>query len=395
MDSFHWDKNFETGLAGIDEKHRRLVELINRFGELLGRTEDTVFLQVLAAVAELTRYAGEHFAAEESLMDQVGVDARHRSRQHGAHAGFLQEVARLRIGGAVGSMEAAEGLLRFLIHWLAYHILGTDQAMARQIAAIRAGFSPESAFDRHERLTEGPMEPVLAALDGLFRQVSESNRRLLELNRSLEAKVADRTRMLAEVNRQLEAMAMTDVLTGLPNRRHALSWLDREWGRAPEPSVPLACLMIDADGLKEVNDRHGHDAGDALLRELARSFTHRVRTDDVVCRLGGDEYLIFCPRTPPEGALMVAETLRREAAALRVPVGEGSTWSGSISVGVAARTSDMAHPDALIKAADDALYAAKERGGDCVATAPGPDGPAAGPAGWTRGRPRRANKRKS
>lgn len=414
MPSFRWDQHFETGLPGIDEQHRRLVEVINRFGDLLGRSEETHLLQVPSIVGELARYAEEHFASEEGLMEREGVDPRHRSRQHGAHAGFIQEVNRLK-GTASRSPLAAEALLRFLTHWLAYHILGTDQAMARQVAAIRAGTEPEEAFERHEHLSEGPMEPILAALDGLFRQVSETNRQLLELNRSLEAKVTDRTRALseanrelvelianleaekeaslklgealAEANRRLEDMAMTDVLTGLPNRRHAISWLEREWTRPLDPDAPLSCLMIDADGLKEVNDLHGHDAGDTLLKELAQAFRHRVRTDDVVCRLGGDEFLVFCPRTPLEGAVRVAEALRREVAGLRVPVGQG-VWNGSVSIGAAVRGAAMANPDALIKAADEAVYAAKEQGGDHVATAPGPEGAGARRARRARSRQR-------
>jgi hemerythrin len=223
------------------------------------------------------------------------------------------------------------------------------------------------------------------------RALSESNRELVELIGKLETEKDASwklSRALAEANRRLEDMAMTDVLTGLPNRRHALSWLDREWAKPHDPEAPLACLMIDADGLKEVNDRHGHDAGDALLRGLAAEFRNLVRTDDVVCRLGGDEFLVLCPGTPLEGVLRVGETLRREVARQGIPTGDG-VWRGSISVGAAVRVEAMADPDALIKAADEAVYAAKERGGDHVAAAPLPN-PADGP----EGKPRRRSRRK-
>jgi hemerythrin len=131
--------------------------------------------------------------------------------------------------------------------------------------------------------------------------------------------------------------------------------------------TPLACLMIDADGFKVINDTHGHDAGDAVLRALSAQLQHAVRTDDIVCRLGGDEFLIICTGTPLSGALKLAEAVRSEVAALRVPAGAG-VWRGSISIGVAARTDAMKGVDDLMKEADLGLYAAKRNGRNCVAT---------------------------
>ena len=119
--------------------------------------------------------------------------------------------------------------MKFLIYWLAYHILGSDQSMARQIRAIRAGHTPADAYLTEERMKEGAVEPLLRALNGLFRQVSERNRELLQLNQTLEARVEERTRELAAANEQLEIIALTDVLTGLPNRRHAMRCLDQAW----------------------------------------------------------------------------------------------------------------------------------------------------------------------
>lgn len=160
---------------------------------------------------------------------------------------------------------------------------------------------------------------------------------------------------------------MTDVLTGLPNRRQALQVLEREWQTSTASGAPLACMMIDADGFKKINDTCGHDAGDAVLRELARCLQDAVRNDDVVCRLGGDEFLIICALTPLEGALLTAEKVRHEVSELRVAAGNGF-WIGSISVGVAVRHSAMSCFDALLKAADDGVYAAKANGRNCVAS---------------------------
>jgi hemerythrin len=208
---------------------------------------------------------------------------------------------------------------------------------------------------------------MLRALNGLFHQVSRHNRELVELNCSLETKVAERTQELSVANQRLEHLALTDALTNLPNRRHALQSLDLEWAESSKTGRPLTVMMIDADGFKKINDSHGHDAGDAVLRALASQLRDSVRTDDLVCRLGGDEFLILCPGTSLAGALQFAESLRLGVAELRAPAGAGE-WRGSISVGVAERQPSMVAHEDLLKAADNAVYLAKQRGRNCVAS---------------------------
>jgi hemerythrin len=204
-------------------------------------------------------------------------------------------------------------------------------------------------------------------MNRLFAQASERNRELFELNRTLEARVAERTRELLDANQQLENMAMTDVLTGLPNRRHALLALEAEWHKSVANGQPLACMMIDADGFKAINDTYGHDAGDEVLRQLSATLRDAVRNDDVVCRLGGDEFLIICATTTLIGAFQTAEKLRQTVSALRVAAG-GGVWSGSISLGVAVRLEGMKGVDELLKTADKGVYLAKHNGRNCVAT---------------------------
>ena len=300
-------------------------------------------------------------------MTERGVDPRHVDAHRAAHASFLEEVTVMHAALSTDDPHAGDALLKFLSQWLAYHILGQDQVMARQIALLGQGRSPAQAYLSSDRVRDPATDTLLRALDGLFHQVFDRNRALSLLNRTLEARVVERTQALSEANQRLEDLAMTDILTGLPNRRHAMSRIEREWGDAVATDAPLACLMIDADGFKGINDTYGHDAGDAVLRGLARELSQGVRTDDVVCRLGGDEFLIVCPRTPLAGALQVGEAVRAAVAALRVPAGAGE-WRGSVSVGVAARTPEMASAEDLIKAADQGVYAAKRDGRDRVAT---------------------------
>lgn len=366
MESFHWDNNFVTGLAQVDSQHRHLVDVINQFGELLMQSEGAAFDEIERVFGELAAYAEYHFTMEESLMGDAGIDPRHLEPHRQAHAKFLREVTQMHSVVSPEDPDKSKPLLKFLIAWLAYHILGSDQSMARQIRAIRSGQTAADAYLAETQVNKGAVEPLLDALAGLFEQVSKRNRELLELNQSLEARVVERTRELAIANRRLEEIASTDLLTGLPNRRHAVQRLADAWRESIRESTILACMMIDADNFKQINDKWGHDAGDEVLRQLSRNLRDSARTDDVVCRLGGDEFLVICPNTPLDGALRLAEKLRRVVAELRVPAGTGE-WLGSISIGVAVRKAGMDNFEELIKMADEGVYAAKKNGRNCVA----------------------------
>ncbi|MDX9700834.1 MAG: bacteriohemerythrin [Rhodocyclaceae bacterium] len=362
MASFVWDENFVTGIEDVDAQHMELVQLINHLGDLLASPDSQDTLRLTSLLDKLSDYARFHFASEEGLMLKAGIDPQHLAMQQREHENFIEEVARLSHAGL--NPSSANQLLDFLIHWLAYHILGSDMSMARQLRLMEQGMSAEQARDEDARLGTRATEPLLAALNGLFTQVSERNRELFELNRTLEARVEERTHELAEANRQLEELSLTDVLTGLPNRRHAMRRLSLEWADSHQP---LALMMIDADGFKQINDTQGHDAGDEVLRILSQTLRDAVRNDDLVCRLGGDEFLVICPNTPLKGALHLAGLVLARVRALRVPAGNGA-WVGSVSIGVGAHTQDMQSLDELIKLSDEGVYRAKREGRNRVCT---------------------------
>ncbi len=366
MESFLWDKNFITGLPEVDKQHHHLVDLVNQFGGLLAQNE-LVFDDFEALFGELADYAQYHFKTEEDIMSQLGVDQRHSGNHLDEHMRFLEEVTLMHAAITPETPDAAKPLLVFLTDWLIYHILGSDQNMARQIESIQAGMSSVDAYAKGERERDEATGPLLVALNSLFQQVTLRNRALQELNQTLEEKVTERTKELSEANRRLEEIALTDVLTKLPNRRHAMQQIKLLWEESVKNDTPLGCVMIDADGFKEINDTFGHDAGDVVLKELSRGLSNAMRTDDIVCRLGGDEFLIICPNTAQDGAMHIAEDVRKKIDAFRITAGKGE-WRGSISVGVAVRTSGMVKPDALIKAADEGVYLAKKAGRNCVRT---------------------------
>lgn len=370
VESFHWDENFVTGLPEVDRQHQRLVELINRLsGTLLG---DAAISQaeVNSLFAELLGYGAHHFREEEVMMAALSIDPRHVEFHRKEHAGFLAEVVQMRETAHADKPESLQPVLSFLVHWLAYHMLGVDKGMARQATAISEGSTPEAAFHAEMERVEGSTKPLVKALRELLRVVSRRNHELRETIRLLESRNMERTAALNGANQQLARIAMTDALTGIPNRRHAMTMLSRSWDEARASGRPLACLMIDADNLKPVNDRHGHDVGDELLRGLASRLRDAARNDDIVCRLGGDEFFVIAPATPFAGALQLAEKFRLAIAQLRVPTG-GGEWQASVSIGIAVRDATMDHPDDLLKAADQAVYTAKRAGRNVVATPQG------------------------
>ncbi len=364
MVAFRWNSNFVTNLPAVDEQHRHLVDLINTLGDHLSR--DEVNAQELDKVfRELVDYADYHFSEEEALMRRIGIDSRHIEGHTKAHRRFLHDIELLKTNGGTQVRDIASRMLDYLVHWLTYHILGQDQNMARQIEAVHSGMDAAAAFEAEEREQDAAIEALIEALNGLLAQLSSRNRELLELNRSLEQRVAERTRALSEANERLKVLSLEDSLTGLSNRRHAMMLLETLWTESFQQGTPLAALMIDADNFKAVNDTHGHDAGDTVLIELARVLKHFVRTDDLVFRLGGDEFLVLCPRTDRKGALTVAEQLGKHVADLRVPVGN-ETWTGSISIGVASQIPSSRAFEEMIKEADDAVYQAKAAGRNCI-----------------------------
>lgn len=170
---------------------------------------------------------------------------------------------------------------------------------------------------------------------------------------------------LAVTNRRLQEAALTDVLTGLPNRRFAIERLQQEWQTGSRSKRPMACMVIDVDQFKSINDSYGHDVGDLVLQETAQSIKRGLRAQDVVCRTGGDEFLVICPETDTAAALVCAERVRKSVAEMRVLTGDVEL-QGSVSIGVAARSAATADIDRLIKRADEGVYRAKELGRNCV-----------------------------
>lgn len=166
----------------------------------------------------------------------------------------------------------------------------------------------------------------------------------------------------ASVTQTIE-MAVTDGLTGLHNRRYLDSHLQTLFDRAVARRRPLSVMITDLDRFKTINDAHGHDGGDDVLREFARRLRKNVRGIDLACRFGGEEFVVVMPDTDAAVAEKVAERIRAEIAQLPFAIGqEGKTIEVTVSVGVSSVLNGADTVAALMKRADVALYEAKSGG---------------------------------
>ncbi|WP_342114870.1 PleD family two-component system response regulator [Pseudoduganella sp. OTU4001] len=163
----------------------------------------------------------------------------------------------------------------------------------------------------------------------------------------------------------LRELTLTDSLTGVANRRCFNDAIDHEWRRCLRSGAPLSVVMIDIDHFKLYNDAYGHQAGDTCLKEVARAMVHCAgRSPDLVARYGGEEFIILLPQVGAEGAETVAQRLLANIAELAIPHRMSPAGNAvTVSLGVATvQPSDSSSAEALVRAADQALYQAKESG---------------------------------
>jgi len=203
----------------------------------------------------------------------------------------------------------------------------------------------------------------------MFHARLRAAQRVVQLQEEL---AADREKLLrfstelSAVNEQLLQHALTDSLTGLPNRRLATERMEQEWALTERGERALSCLMVDIDHFKLINDKYGHQVGDDALKLVANTLRQAARAQDVVCRYGGEEFLVICPDTQMDAAIQCAERLRLDVAAQRLKLPDGNQLHMTVSVGVAEKNGTIKSLKELQIRADKNLYLAKAAGRNCT-----------------------------
>jgi diguanylate cyclase (GGDEF)-like protein len=279
----------------------------------------------------------------------------------------------VRLGVPSGRLDSAvQRAYDFLI---GVGLLGSGLAIPLAYALVRRVLRPvEELCQTMERFSEGRLETrsqlrrrdefgaLAMAFNRMADQYEATHRRLVRFNAELEERVVRRTRQLRE-------LVAREPLTGLYNRRHFKEVLQRSVSEARRYGKDLTCVMMDMDSFKQINDAYGHQVGDEVLLLAASTIARLLRSSDIAARYGGDEFILLLPQTDCCQATVLA---RRILQALQERLrGKLPDVQTSISIGIAS-LNRLSTPDAdsLVRAADLAMYQAKEAGGSTIQTAP-------------------------
>ncbi len=177
---------------------------------------------------------------------------------------------------------------------------------------------------------------------------------------------------MLDAQHALGLLAATDSMTGLHNRRHFLKEAQKLLKSADRYQYPMSILMCDIDHFKQVNDNHGHDTGDKVIKAFSECLKRMIRTDDILARYGGEEFVVLLPQANDLAAMLVAERMREEAEVLRIKAHQGNIVRFTASFGVC-QISDFNNIEISVKEADTAMYEAKNSGRNRVCLYDNPD----------------------
>lgn len=205
---------------------------------------------------------------------------------------------------------------------------------------------------------DGLLGVAYASANALSTQEQTIIRSLL----SVMVMVVGSSKVLSRTLSELEYYSVHDPLTGIHNRRYFNDMLEYEVGRSARHHHQFAVLLLDLDDFKDINDSYGHPLGDEVLKKIAESITSHMRKGDIATRMGGDEFAIILPETPPEGARVAAEMIRTHLERLTFTTPSGKEFHVTTSVGIISYPRDMQNVEDLMSGVDVALYRAKGLG---------------------------------
>jgi diguanylate cyclase (GGDEF)-like protein len=274
------------------------------------------------------------------------------------------------------------GPLQTLLRWTALSallglglLIGLTVLVSRRIVTpiMKLGKAARSITEEIKGLPQPPGAPLSVETQEQARPYGHAPEIRLATGDEIEelavsfsemTQVLSQTReQLAMITKRLEEMAITDELTGLYNRRFFWEELKAEFVRTLRFRLDLSCLVMDLDFFKEVNDQYGHQAGDRVLRDLARLLRENCREPDTLARFGGEEFIAILPQTDATGAFVQAERLRKQVENHTFRMGPDRSLKMTISIGIASYPDGRVHEiEDLVKIADDALYLSKQHG---------------------------------
>jgi diguanylate cyclase (GGDEF)-like protein len=374
-------------LCTMDRVPRELTEAQRKALEILGR-------QVMARL-ELRRILRQREARDSDRMALQELSNMLHSclKMEEAAKVVMRCVGKLmpKHSGAVYLLEKSRANLGLMTKWGEraqeyLPVIGRDSCWG-----IRRGRTHISSTDPDDvacpHLTSaGPLDsiclPMVAQGEALGLISIMSNRQLnvtadrtaREWQTWLSETIADTLAVALAGLRLREALrenSIRDPLTNLFNRRYMEETLDRELYRVQRAKLPLSVLMLDLDHFKRFNDTHGHEAGDSILKALGEVLQGMFRQDDVVCRWGGEEFVVILPTADASIAMHRAEQLRERVCRMQVAYGASLLPQTTLSIGIAVFPDHADNSAALLRNADIALYAAKNKGRNQVALADG------------------------
>jgi diguanylate cyclase (GGDEF)-like protein len=339
-----------------------------------------VLLTVAFIFHQYRRSSQEH--AKAAAAEMATRDAEKRAEELERLVGFGQALGRaldfdsirVAIGQHLAALSGTEQVWVLMREGTEWHALSGDTRGAEDV--LQWGEIAEQMLSAGADKTPAPLNQPRAI--GFPLVVGGTAMGVLGVRPAGGTLPADRRRIIeaaaallavsiknAQLFREVKENSVRDPLTGCFTRGHALDVIDSELRRARRSQTPVSMILFDLDHFKDVNDRHGHLCGDAVLSAIGKRMKEVLRGSDLKCRYGGEEFLVLLPETPLHGARRVAETLRKEIADRPVP------WSGealtvTASFGLAQTLPGEVNVQALLARADQALYQAKDDGRNCV-----------------------------
>ena len=356
---FPWNENLETGNKTIDEQHKVLVDLINKLARHLIIEDET---EIEQAFNKLANYANTHFEDEEKIFEEYLSGAPCFESHKDTHASFFSSISNLKVEVENEPyVKGVEKIIFFLLQWLIRHIIHSDKRLISAINIIKTGKTMEEALYIANNEIDNLEKIIMHTLMMMYSEVSSNT---MTLMREVEARKKTEI-LLNEANKELEQLLIVDPLTGLYNRRYFNTVIPRMIKKSIRDNSRISFFLIDIDYFKSINDTYGHIEGDNALKLLAEDMLNIChRPDDLVFRLGGEEFCIIASGQTEKDAIQFAEKIRKSVKELKIEnINSKIDNYMTVSIGAINKIPDMNdNQDEYIKIADKRLYIAKEQG---------------------------------